>query len=206
MRSPDITTQGVNQMRHPAQLLLAPLVAVAFLAAVAAVAHANRGLQVEPSGSVTGTAPVTFTTLSGTQYWFLLTLRGSLHRTVSKVVGSLAGLITDCRGQPLREFPFLNIACVLTMPWHVRYTSFSGTLPGITAASFVILGFSISFREILECLFQADLRVIAAENPVSSIRFDETQPVSTSTPGCVEIPITFRSSLRLDRRQTLSLI
>lgn len=57
-----------------------------------------------------------------------VTLEGSLHtRTITKSAGTLLGLITRVT----------TAACslpttILNLPWHVRYNSFSGTLPNIT--------------------------------------------------------------------------
>lgn len=63
-----------------------------------------------------------------------VTLEGSLHtRTIAKVLGSLIGYITradvnegSCTGgraRPRNE----------TLPWHVTYQGFTGTLPNITS-------------------------------------------------------------------------
>lgn len=72
-----------------------------------------------------------------------ITVEGSFHqRTQAKVAGSLVGYITrgdlgTCssgRVTVLRE----------TLPWHIRYSSFSGTLPNITSLRANIIG--VSFR------------------------------------------------------------
>jgi len=77
---------------------------------------------------------ITFTDLEVEALFFRndchLTLEGSLHtRTMAKVTGTLIGYVTRAiAGQctvatrPLAE----------TLPWHVRYESFSGRLPDIT--------------------------------------------------------------------------
>ena len=44
-----------------------------------------------------------------------------------------------------------------TLPWHVQYASFAGTLPNITAVRYNIIGFARRIREIigLTCLFRS---------------------------------------------------
>ena len=75
-----------------------------------------------------------------------LTLEGSLHsRTIAKVAGSLIGYITRagigiCIG---------GSATILTasLPWHVRYRSFTGTLPNISAVLVNMFGVTFQIRE-----------------------------------------------------------
>ena len=75
-----------------------------------------------------------------------LVLETTFHaRTFAKVVNTLIGYVTEGRvnrcargGRTiLRE----------TLPWHVTYRSFNGTLPNITAISTTIPGFSFIIRE-----------------------------------------------------------
>jgi len=75
-----------------------------------------------------------------------LTLEGSLHsRTISKVVGTLIGYITSARSGACASLT----AAVLTetLPWHLRYGAFTGSLPGITAIRTNIVGYAFSLRE-----------------------------------------------------------
>jgi len=71
---------------------------------------------------------------------------GSFHeRTISKTVETLSGFITSAnitrcsRGSAtvLRE----------SLPWHVRYASFTGTLPNITTIMARVFGVSFNIRE-----------------------------------------------------------
>jgi hypothetical protein len=70
-----------------------------------------------------------------------VTLEGSVHSTVSsKTAGALSGYVTraivgeaSCIGGRAR-------ALTENLPWHIRYTSFVGTLPDITAISETIIG------------------------------------------------------------------
>ncbi|HEX7289665.1 MAG TPA: hypothetical protein VF250_00945 [Conexibacter sp.] len=60
-----------------------------------------------------------------------VTVEGSFHeRTTAKVVGRLVGYITTVRLGPCAT----GTATVLseTLPWHVQYSGFTGTLPNIT--------------------------------------------------------------------------
>lgn len=79
----------------------------------------------------------------------------TLHsRVITKTAGSLIGYVTAgnvnrcSRGGAtvLRE----------TLPWHIQYTSFSGTLPNISTIRVGILGFALRVREPtfgITCLF-----------------------------------------------------
>jgi hypothetical protein len=70
-----------------------------------------------------------------------LTLEGSFHsRTLSKVLESLIGYVsratvdsTNCTGGSAR-------ALTETLPWHIRYGGFEGTLPTITGITERLVG------------------------------------------------------------------
>jgi hypothetical protein len=75
-----------------------------------------------------------------------LTMEGSLHsRTMAKVSGSLIGYITRVRIGPCTT----GTATILmeTVPWHMRYHGFSGTLPNITSIHTHIVGAAWRVRE-----------------------------------------------------------
>jgi hypothetical protein len=75
-----------------------------------------------------------------------VTLEGSLHtRTIAKVAGTLIGYITAANLGECAE----GSATILreTLPWHVRYLSFTGTLPAITSLSINVIGASFRVRE-----------------------------------------------------------
>jgi len=81
-----------------------------------------------------------------------VTLEGSLHaRTHAKVGGLLIGYITrgDIARQCTEPFGVASLAWFLTLaeglgvetlPWHLRYQGFAGTLPNITTVSWQIVG------------------------------------------------------------------
>jgi hypothetical protein len=82
-----------------------------------------------------------------------VTLEGSLHsRTVAKVTTSLIGYITSAILGTCAE----GTATILreTLPWHVHYSGFTGTLPNITSIRAAVDGYSIRIREpFATCLF-----------------------------------------------------
>jgi hypothetical protein len=77
-----------------------------------------------------------------------LTLEGSLHaRSIAKVAERLIGYVTAAPLGPC----IAGTATILreTLPWHVRYRSFSGLLPNINSIEVNIIGFSVEVRETL---------------------------------------------------------
>jgi hypothetical protein len=75
-----------------------------------------------------------------------LTLEGSLHsRTLVKTTGALIGYITRATLGTCSR----GSATILStsLPWHVRYASFSGTLPNITRLNSTFTGFQYQIRE-----------------------------------------------------------
>lgn len=75
-----------------------------------------------------------------------LTLEGSMHsRTMQKVNGSLVGYITSA----ILGSCATGAATILqeTLPWHMRYAGFQGTLPNITSFIIQTTGLSIRIRE-----------------------------------------------------------
>jgi len=75
-----------------------------------------------------------------------LTLEGSMHnRTMAKVAGSLIGYVTRADLGACTA----GTATILTttLPWHVRYSGFQGTLPEINSVITHIIGASWRVRE-----------------------------------------------------------
>jgi hypothetical protein len=81
-----------------------------------------------------------------------VTVEGSFHaRTMAKVVNSLTGLITRA------ELGTCTAGSVTvlreTLPWHIRYDSFTGILPNITSVRARVVGVQARVREaLLTCL------------------------------------------------------
>jgi hypothetical protein len=85
-----------------------------------------------------------------------LTLEGSFHtRTFAKTRASLVGYVTraaisrPCTGgepQLLAE----------SLPWHLRYDAFTGTLPRLTSVRFQMIGFSLWYTVFgVRCLYRS---------------------------------------------------
>lgn len=176
---------------HARRASLVALIAVTALAIHAASASAIR-LALGESGFRVVWAPMRFT-VSSFSVSCNLTLEGSLHsRTLAKVERALVGYVTrasvaSCTG---------GNATLLTetLPWHIQYGSFAGTLPNITSVSLRVIGASVrvSFREFSElaCLARTETNspgvLIASRNElgyISSMRLDETAGISMSGEG-----------------------
>jgi hypothetical protein len=123
-----------------------------------------------------------------------INLEGSFHsRTFSKVSGALIGYITEAVAHypcSMNEWIMLNGVDRLpggetasnTLPWHIRYLKFEGTLPAITNIDVAIVGYAFLVEGSgLTCLYQSTaakpvrgiLRVEAGRR-ITSFRFDET--------------------------------
>ncbi len=75
-----------------------------------------------------------------------MTIEGSLHsRSIVKTAGALIGYITRASIGPCAT----GSATVLTatLPWHIRYSSFSGTLPNISRITANVIGMGLQIRE-----------------------------------------------------------
>jgi hypothetical protein len=90
----------------------------------------------------------------------LLTLTGSLHsETIAKVSRSLIGYVNDARSSGGACGGVITSTTVLRelLPWHVRYQSFSGSLPSISTVVTTVIGFEYRIREGfgITCLFRS---------------------------------------------------
>jgi hypothetical protein len=134
---------GINRMKL-FKLLLAVAGATVLLGALVSTASATRLSQSSQTTRATFSV-VRFAGGFGTTEC-ALTLEGSLHsRTIAKVEGALIGFITRATLGACSR----GSATVLTasLPWHVRYTSFSGTLPAITRLNTSVTGAQFQIRE-----------------------------------------------------------
>jgi hypothetical protein len=133
------------------KLLLTALLAALAMATAASAASA-RSLELAEAQDQRFTAawtPISFIALGGLiQIRCNVTLRGSFHtRTSAKMRGSLAGYVTSatitrpCTGG---EVWILNGTerPTNTLPWHIIYDSFRGTLPLITGIRTALVGSS----------------------------------------------------------------
>jgi hypothetical protein len=130
-------------MRYRSRLALAACAATAVLALAAGSAFARR-LELSTQAFLIGwggAAPLV-AEAGGSRVSCAVSLEGSFHsRTLSKVCGELAANVfeagvRECNG---------GEATVLfeTLPWHVQYNSFTGTLPSITSLTTMLVGAAI---------------------------------------------------------------
>lgn len=151
--------------RH-GKVLLATLAVVAVLVAAVGTASANRLSVSNRSFRITWSA-INYQG-GGWEIRCDITVEGSLHAgTFTKTPGALVGYVTratanhSCSGGG--EWYFLNGTEVLegatvtnTLPWHVRYRSFSGTLPRPTGFVVDVIGYSFLLRlSGVGCLFRS---------------------------------------------------
>ena len=124
-------------MRLTRKLVLTALAATALLAAIATTSAA-REFETSETRIRTVFRPLILRSSSGDSVTCTVTLEGSFHyRTIRKVEGSLIGYITraivetpTCRSSPTAG---ITIAALTeTLPWHITYLDFSGTLPNVT--------------------------------------------------------------------------
>jgi hypothetical protein len=134
-------------MIRQSRILLALVGATVVLGALVGNASANR-LSSSSSTIRAVFNPMTFSGAGFVNVNCPVTLEGSLHsRTIVKTVGSLIGYINraslalaSCTGGTAT----INQA---SLPWHVRYAGFTGTLPNITAINTNIVGASFEVRD-----------------------------------------------------------
>jgi hypothetical protein len=181
-------------MRVLNRLLLAALVATPVVALAAVGATANR---LEISNFERG-----FNIKSGSIKFMVgektvdceERLIGTFHsRTMPKTEGLLIGyinmpsIINLCTGGTA-------VFLTETLPWHVRYASFSGTLPKITQLTLQIVGLRVLIRPTLgvSCLATTTTTnpltvfaiMSATEAIIESIRFNEAVGIPLTGMGC----------------------
>jgi hypothetical protein len=141
------------------KLILTALTAALVLSVAASLASARTGLASSPA-----TNTLTLTNLElegglGNPVRCNVTMNVTLHSSVAKTVGALAGLarITVSTGSCAAGNAGLLVGGVRVTgaqgPYHVQYASFAGTLPSITAVTLNVVGVSFWIRspEGVEC-------------------------------------------------------
>jgi hypothetical protein len=168
--------------------LLAGLVATATMAA-AGTASANRFSVSSLEFRLVWT-PVTISDPgTGVRVECNLTLEGRFHQsTTPKTPGQLLGFInratlaTPCTGG---EATIL----VATLPWHVAYEGFTGTLPAIATTSAALVGASIAFDPagaLGVCLMRTERErpltatAVLSGSSVTAVRLDETDLITAT--------------------------
>lgn len=194
-------------MRKGNKFLLIVLTAALVLAAIAGTANARRLTTTSQTFRIVWPTEAKLT-FGGSLLLVscAVTLEGTFHsRTISKVSGQLIGFVT--RAQLARPCVGSGEAWILngieriggvttpnTLPWHVRYDSFKGTLPRITGVRIQLIGFGLLIELVGEsCLYAsttvAPAFVIAERNAttgeIAGIRYDESVEIPKSSGGAV---------------------
>lgn len=158
--------------------------AAAMLMALAVDSASARNLSVNEQSIRAVWTPITFAA-GGNSARCNLTLEGSFHyRTLVKRESALAGfitraIITTCTGAS---------ATVLTatLPWHLTYNGFTGTLPNITTLRLNIIGVSFNVRPegSVACLARSTaanparaIATLGVGGSVTGLRADETAQI-----------------------------
>ncbi len=133
-----ITKEEIELMGTRSKILLGALTAAIVLAAAIGTASARRLEVSEQRIRVTWTELVFSNSGAAPRISCPVTIQGSFHsKTLSKVSGQLIGVITkaeltkaNCRGGTALILNGIeNAPGATSLPWHIRYDSFSGTLP-----------------------------------------------------------------------------
>lgn len=128
-----------------------------------------------------------------------LTLEGTFHsRTIVKSPDSLIGYVTRVAG----GCP--NTTVLLNIPWHIRYRSFTGTLPNIASIRIEIINFSVLIQAmgVVDCLYAstpaspAVATLNVAAGVITSIRMEELArvPLFRRLSGLINCTETIRFS------------
>jgi hypothetical protein len=181
---------------RPCKLLLAVTAATVVFGALTSTAIANRF----SSSSQTLRAQFREVRFEGAfgETSCQLTLEGSLHsRTITKVRGTLIGYITAARLGPCAVGRYTILT--ETLPWHIQYDSFSGTLPSlITSIRTRVINFAFRFITNFgeNCLLRS-----TTEAPLIITYNISGGVISTAQTEGTGIPTTcfFTASFRSDR-------
>ena len=136
-----------------------------------------------------------------------LTLEKSLHsRTINKTVGSLIGFITRASVGPCPQGSGTILQA--SLPWHVQYAGFTGTLPTIGSVRTNIIGLAYQLREPsfgITCLATstaaspATLTYNLTSGSVTSVTLGGTIP-------CGSFTLRFGGTSSTNSAQTITLI
>jgi hypothetical protein len=136
-------------MQRHSKVLLSALIAVVLLGAIATGALANRLRLVNSErGFRIVWTPMTFSVSTGAVIRCNATLEGTFHSsTFVKTRNLLIGYVTragttvaSCTGG---RASFLTA----TLPWHVTYRAFTGTLPSIRSVQISLIGLSTTLED-----------------------------------------------------------
>jgi len=135
-------------MHARSNLVLAGIAAALVMNLAVNAASANR-LSISSHNTRLVWNPLVFTTGAGGESLVScpVTLEGSIHSaTISKVLGSLVGNVTratigeaSCRGGRAT-------ISQASLPWHITYEGFAGTLPRITSITLLLRGVNFTIE------------------------------------------------------------
>jgi len=124
-----------------------------------------------------------------------ITLSGSFHSgTLAKTARALVGYINEARVARC-EGGTLTVLTA-TLPWHVVYQTFAGTLPRLTSVSLLVLNAGFELVETFGngCLFRttaanpsALIALLSGEGVVTGLRADETARIPLTGPFPCEL-------------------
>jgi len=145
-------------MRTSVKLILTALTASLLLSAAVSTASANN-LSTSNQNIRATWASLEFAASRELVIRCQVTLEGSFHtRTITKTAGALIGAITKatvnqgaCTGGTGSAFNgverYNGTTSPNTLPWHIQYKSFAGTLPNISAINIALSRFRFGIRD-----------------------------------------------------------
>jgi hypothetical protein len=164
------------------------LVAVVVLAAAAAIASANR-IETSEQAFLVLFREITFEA-GGQNVICAVNYEGSFHsKTIAKVNESLIGYVTEA----VIHLPCQNgsgTVLTSTLPWHIHYESFTGTLPNITGTNLRLDngGYRVNVAGVI-CLYEFTATnpmrgtVVVSGGTVTGLRANETARVRLKEGG-----------------------
>jgi hypothetical protein len=198
-------------MTRDSRLFLAAFTSMLALAIAVSAASANR-LSVSNQSFRTVFTPWIFQSSEegGVQLRCNLTLEGSFHtRTLSKTRGALIGHVTraslnNCSGVFVTTLQ-------ASLPWHISYRSFTGTLPSITGLQIDIVGFTFLLDTALtDCLYQSTMSapvpatINISGGRATSVAFNESGAVPIRT--SLSLGCAFAQNMIFGGRGTFTLL
>jgi hypothetical protein len=174
--------------------LLAVVLTASLLALAAGSASATRLAFGEPTFRVAW-APMRFV-VSGLTISCHVTLEGSFdHTTIAKVEGSRIGDVTRVSTESCST-PNVSVLTE-TVPWHVEYGAFTGTLPDISTVTLRVIGMGVGLTIFgTRCIGRSEERAPAlmvadrseATGTIADFRWDESAAIPLTGPsGCLSL-------------------
>ncbi len=162
-------------MGNHARSLLVGVIAVAVCGLTGGAAVALRSLEFSARESLRAgmNGTLLFTNEAGLGVTECeIVLITTLHRAVSKIKGALLGTLGSVAVGLGCEGPQVSVLRE-TLPWHITYQSFSGTLPGISAVGISVTGVALQYESFgARCLYRGNLTASAVGNPFVELVFE----------------------------------